>query len=369
MSTPSPIPLDPAFAAETRQPLFYGITFSLLVLSLIVVSLRFFCRAVLIKKVGLDDWLILVGLIFAWVFGIFNHFHISFGIGKHIELFDFNDLIPFFKYWYSYQLLYPIILLPTKLSILAFYKGISPQKHYQIAVWATVALVVVYTISVFFVYVFECPNPSTAWSLTFPTGCMNLSVLYYATASGNILTDIVILILPIPVLLTVQIQKRKRIALVGIFFIGFIAVFASISRIWAIWLFQNSKDNTWESIFILIFSNIEINVAIITASAPPLRPLFKDFFKSSIYGFTSRSRTGDQLWTGRSRTHGGVPLGSLNGYGDNAQVNNVIRGGKDTHKRNESEEDIIAKKPNGIVQTTEISVAVNSQQSSESLPV
>ncbi|KAK6535647.1 hypothetical protein TWF694_002102 [Orbilia ellipsospora] len=363
MSTPTPTPtplVDPAFAAETRQPLFYGITFSLLACSLIVVSLRFYCRAVLIKKIGVDDWLILVGLAFAWIFGIFNHFHVAFGIGKHIAIFDYSRITEFLKYWYAYQVIYPIVLFPTKLSILAFYKGISPQSKYQVAVWITTGLVVAYTVSVFFVYVFECPNPKDAWGPTFPTGCMNLSILYYATASGNILTDIVILVLPIPVLLSVQIQKRKRI-------------FASITRIWAIWLFQNSKDNCWDSIFILIFSNIEINVAIITASAPPLRPLFKDFFKSSIYGRTSYAYNAGSkdLWTGRSRTNPGIQLNSLSGYEDNKRPANisVVRGGRDTHQRNESEEDIIAKNSNGIVHTKEVSITVNNHVSTESLPV
>ncbi|KAK6524445.1 hypothetical protein TWF281_011353 [Arthrobotrys megalospora] len=89
MSTPTPTaaPLDPAYVAESRQPLFYGIVFGLLTCSTIVVSLRFYCRALIIRKIGLDDWLILVGLVFAWIFGIYNHFHVAYGIGKHIDVF------------------------------------------------------------------------------------------------------------------------------------------------------------------------------------------------------------------------------------------------------------------------------------------
>ncbi|KAF3920952.1 hypothetical protein ABW20_dc0106517 [Dactylellina cionopaga] len=370
---PPPPPVDPVYAAETRQPLFYGITFALLICSFAIVSLRFYCRAHLIKKIGLDDWLILAGLILAWVLGILNYFHVSHGTGKHIETITFDALIPTLKHWYVYQLIYPIVLCVIKLSILSFYKGISPQRGYQITIWATVGLVIAYTITIIFVYMFECPKPSMSWAVTFPTGCMSLPALYYSSASVNILTDLIILVLPIPILITLQVQRRKRIALIGIFFIGFIAVLASISRIWALWLYQHTKDVSYDAIFILLFSNIEINLAIITASAPALRPMFKGVFKSSTYGrsYGYGNRSQDKsanAWAGRSRTDGGVPLSSFNEQ-DNSRRQTRIRGGKDGHIRNESEEEIVAKNSNGIVQTREINITVNHQNSTESLPV
>lgn len=59
--------------------------------------------------------------------------------------------------------------------------------------------------------VFECPkDPSRAWAPTFPQGCNDLVVVYYAMASFNILSDIVILLLPLPSLMKLQVNKRKR---------------------------------------------------------------------------------------------------------------------------------------------------------------
>ncbi|KAJ6256483.1 hypothetical protein Dda_8345 [Drechslerella dactyloides] len=366
---PVPPPVDPAYAAETRQPLFYGITFALLICSLAVVSLRFYCRAVLIRRVGLDDWLILVGLVFAWVLGILNYFHVSHGTGRHIETITFDALIPTLKHWYAYQLLYPIVLCIVKLSILSFYKGISRQRGYQITIWLAIGFIMAYTIAIVFVYMFECPNPSMSWAVTFPTGCLDLSTLYYTSASINILTDILILLLPIPVLMTLQIRKGKKLALIGIFFIGSIAVLASISRIWALWLYQNTKDVSYDAIFILLFSNIEINFAIITASAPPLRPLFGGVFKTTTaYGRSDYSggRSNDKMWSGRSRTENGVPLSSIDGDANRRQKRTL--GGKDSHTRNESEEEIVTKNSNTItIQTKDDSV--NRQRSTESLSV
>lgn len=59
---------------------------------------------------------------------------------------------------------------------------------------------------------FECPQePSMAWSPTaFPKQCNNLVPVYYAQAGFNILTDIVILLLPVPSLLKLQVNKSKK---------------------------------------------------------------------------------------------------------------------------------------------------------------
>lgn len=59
---------------------------------------------------------------------------------------------------------------------------------------------------------FECPRePNMAWSPTaFPKQCNNLVPVYYAQAGFNILTDIVILLLPVPSLLKLQVNRSKK---------------------------------------------------------------------------------------------------------------------------------------------------------------
>lgn len=109
---------------------------------------------------------------------------------------------------------------------------------------------------------FECPRkPSMAWSPTaFPKECNNLVPVYYAQAGFNILTDIVILLLPVPSLLKLQVNRSKKsmifvyppnkvevltvtvVALIFIIAIGGIAVVASVVRINALYIFQHSMD-------------------------------------------------------------------------------------------------------------------------------
>ena len=117
------------------------------------------------------------------------------------------------KVWFIYQLMYPISLFFVKLSVLAFYRRLSPNKTYQRAIWITGGIVTLYTIIMVLLNAFECKNPSDAWNpATWPRGCRDLVPIYYGQAGFNIASDIVILVLPIPTLLKLQINKTKRSA-------------------------------------------------------------------------------------------------------------------------------------------------------------
>lgn len=59
--------------------------------------------------------------------------------------------------------------------------------------------------------IFECPKDiSRAWHIEFPTGCNDLASLYYAMAGFNIGSDIAIFILPLPTLMGLHINRKKR---------------------------------------------------------------------------------------------------------------------------------------------------------------
>ncbi|KAL5394522.1 hypothetical protein PMIN06_008037 [Paraphaeosphaeria minitans] len=268
---------------HSRQPMFLAITGVLLLLSTIAVALRFWCRYVHTRYVGLDDWSMLCALVVAIGMGIQNGIHISWGTGRHGADLDFLKILqPTLKHWYAYQIVYPWSLFFVKISILALYHRIFRKNKFRRFVYAVGAFVATYTLVVTFVNAFECPkNPSQAWAPTFPEECNNLVATYFSTASINILTDTVILLMPIRAFWQLQLHPRKRWALIGVFLVGGIAVLASIVRIYALYTYTYTKDVAYDAIFILLLSQIEVNVAIISASAPALRPLFKKTFRNT----------------------------------------------------------------------------------------
>ncbi|KAH8150901.1 uncharacterized protein LAJ45_05083 [Morchella importuna] len=335
-------------------PLLFAVEFPLLALSTVFVAFRFYCRHFIVRNLGPDDWIMLVALLNAWGIGVLNTFQVKYGSGTHMM--DLPSTPGLFvgtlKVWYIYQMLYLITLFFVKMSILAFYRRLSPAQGYHLAIKITAGAVTVFTIAMVFVNAFECPKkPSLAWAPTFPMGCNNLVPVYYAQAGFNILSDIVILLLPLPSLLRLQVNKRKRVALILVFSIGGVAVIASIVRINALYIFQHSTDIPYDGIFILIWSQVEINVAIISASAPSLRPLVK-----SLLGGTTTTSSSNPKSTSYYNRKNRIPLQSFSGPGRDAEIITNVSG-RGAGLGNESEEHIVAK-AGGIVRTTDVTVEV-----------
>ena len=59
--------------------------------------------------------------------------------------------------------------------------------------------------------VFQCPkDPKLAWAATYPKGCNENKVINYVASALNISTDIVIFLLPLPSILSLQLNKKNQ---------------------------------------------------------------------------------------------------------------------------------------------------------------
>jgi hypothetical protein len=132
---------------------------------------------------------------------------------------------------------------------------------------------------------FECPrDPSVTldpriFDPAYASKCIQRPILYYFQAGFNIVSDIAILVLPMPSLLQLRMPTLKRICVITVFSVGFIVPIASALRIWALVVWANSTyDANYKGAYMLFWSQVEINTAIFCASAPSLQPLIKSVF-------------------------------------------------------------------------------------------
>jgi len=122
--------------------------------------------------------------------------------------------------------------------------------------------------------------------------------VYYANAGMNIATDLIIAALPVKAIWALQLPKRQRIALLIILSIGVMYVLlppplysslpnhttsysqphsvclSSALRLKSLIHFLNNiDDSTWSGVGAAYWSSIEVNLAIVCASTPALKPL------------------------------------------------------------------------------------------------
>jgi rhodopsin domain-containing protein len=183
------------------------------------------------------------------------------------------------KLWYIYHIIYTAALAAVKFSILVFYSTVFVTRKTRILIFSTMAFISVYSVVMSLLFAFQCKSPSNAWNLAILESGHCVHVVSYLWPSGalNVATDIFVLSIPIPVLWSLRLNQKKRIALIGIFSVSSVAVIASIIRFYAIARYARASfsDISYYSSFLLIWSQVEINTAIICGSIPSLYPLFK----------------------------------------------------------------------------------------------
>ncbi|KAK5108107.1 hypothetical protein LTR62_008761 [Meristemomyces frigidus] len=97
-----------------------------------------------------------------------------------------------------------------------------------------------------------------------------------AYAIINILTDAIVIALPIPEVLQLKLNTRQKVMLCGVFLLGIFVSLCSVLRIIAVLKDDKGKDTTWDFIPRNIWSFVETNVGIICACLPVLKtPIFR----------------------------------------------------------------------------------------------
>lgn len=113
----------------------------------------------------------------------------------------------------------------AKLSILFFYRRIFRGKVFSAIIWATIMLAVAWGSGYFFTLLFMC-TPTSLYvhqgSSTPGVHCVNRKQVYYSLAMSDFLIDIIILIIPWPFIWKLHMPLRHKIAITGIFLLGFL---------------------------------------------------------------------------------------------------------------------------------------------------
>ena len=119
------------------------------------------------------------------------------------------------------SILYPLLMIFAKASILLLYHRIfRPSNKVIWAIYATLALVIGYNVSVMFAAVWECTPRKKSWDITATGTCIDILGLAIAGGTFNVFTDLVILILPMPMVWNLRLPLRQKIAVTGIFATG-----------------------------------------------------------------------------------------------------------------------------------------------------
>ncbi|CCC07814.1 hypothetical protein SMACR_01380 [Sordaria macrospora] len=258
---------------ESRAHVPITVVTVVLGLASLAVGLRTYARAVVIRQFGMDDYAAITALIFAMGSGIMVASNTIYGAGHHMgdPSIDWSQLPKYFRTFYISIVLYNASLTAIKLTfLLQYYRVLGTRQMRKVVVYALV-FVAMWSISQLLIVIFTCTPIEKFWLAdSVPGKCMPNLPFWYINAAGNIVTDVLIFIIPLPALGSLNLRKNQKLALIGVFCLGFFTCAISIIRIQYLKL---SDDTTWDNVDSSCWSVSELASGIVCSCLPTLRPL------------------------------------------------------------------------------------------------
>ncbi|KAI0537287.1 hypothetical protein GGR58DRAFT_355458 [Xylaria digitata] len=276
MSLPSPeqIAYMMAHASDDLRPNIVAcISISAFHAFLIVVA-RLFARWIHGNSLLIADYLIIFALCLFIPYCVSLGLATESGLGKHSIFVTNARLLQI--YFISSEVIYSVVIVCIKWSILAFYGRIFPHKQFHWALLAVGVFMGAWMFTTVFAIIFQCVPIEYNWNMTIQGGhCIAIGQFALVTSILNVVTDVSILILPLPLVWKLNVTHQKRWALIVLFSLGGGACVVGITRAGWIGKLNSTVDPTWDNVTAVYLSTIEVLAGFLVASLPSYPVLFR----------------------------------------------------------------------------------------------
>ncbi|KAF2681252.1 hypothetical protein K458DRAFT_406607 [Lentithecium fluviatile CBS 122367] len=248
------------------------------IIGTLFVGLRLWTRFFIIRAPGWEDRLLISSWIFAAATAVSIGLQIHFGLGSHSSTLSPYQNEKIAMLIYISIPTYCASLGLTKLAILMQYQRVFTTRRFQIWTWTFIAVIAAYTVATVITGVFLCTPISKFWKPQTEGHCINTFASWFANAIINIITDLMIIILPIPVVRRLKLARKQKTLLIGVFAFGTVVCVISIVRLHSLLVMVRTTDPSYDNAPVASFSVVETWVALICACLPTLRPLLAKWF-------------------------------------------------------------------------------------------
>ena len=108
----------------------------------------------------------------------------------------------------------------SKASVLLLYFRIFVQKRFRQCVQVMLGLVTAWTITFFLTNLFACRPVTALVEPFYGNKCVDTISMWYAGSVSDIILDLLILLMPIPVVWQLHLPTKQKIGVLAMFFLG-----------------------------------------------------------------------------------------------------------------------------------------------------
>lgn len=267
----------------------HAFTWTLEIISLAFVVGRMYSRVKLTRNVWWDDWCVCIALLFDFVISIMWSVYAGRGYARHIEYLNPAQLSDALELNTISRSLCIFSIAVGKISVAFLIERLAGPSKIRKWILRSISISVfvsaMITILLFYV---QCQPARALWDkgmIKEGTGsCWNpipVNTWDLVIASYWAFLDFALAFIPIDMVWKLQMNRQKKFwlsCLLGMGVFAGIAAAVKTSKV-PITVKAADSDITWQTVELLMWNGIEMNVIIIAACIPTLRPVFLILFK------------------------------------------------------------------------------------------
>lgn len=216
----------------------------------------------------------------------------NYGGDRHVWDIPKEYFVPAVKNAWVSQMVYLISTTCVKVSVLLFYRRLvagTYSKRWKYATICAITFTIAYCVAFVFVLIFGCRPTESYWLsydvdylLTHQINCVDAAKANLIAGVLSVFTDLYAVLLPCLMLRHFDAPRRQKIALNIVFSFGLLVVAAGCVRTYYFNGLAYTLDETWLGYDIFVWAILELQLAIICASAPALRVFFRRYLSDPI---------------------------------------------------------------------------------------
>ncbi|KAF4956191.1 hypothetical protein FGADI_4003 [Fusarium gaditjirri] len=277
-----------------RGPTLLIVEVTIMSVAILTLMARLYVRIFKVNKHGLDDWLMLAAMVFG--IGVTVCVILAAQLyGWNIHVWDLkkSQAENGRKVSLAAQTLFLFSSGLAKNSILVSYLRIAPAKSWLRRLTYASLILVTSLIFIFLIVLWTQCNPTSAyWKLDGGDSCRPEGPSVLSQAITTVITDLLVCALPLQTLFHLKLPFSQRMALIVVFSLGLVVVFAASMRAYYThYVTDKTYDVTWQGFHLWIWTAVEANLGVICGSVPALRPLFRNMFRSKSSSYYNKTNS------------------------------------------------------------------------------
>ncbi|KAK3896857.1 hypothetical protein C8A05DRAFT_20261 [Staphylotrichum tortipilum] len=278
----------PGWADEDKRPMILSVAGALIALAFLFVVARIYCRLISIRKLRLDDFIVIFCIVMAIAYFTLTVLSTSYGLGKHMATLspdNFRQALMFMLISFEPGIL--LFATPKFAVVILLFQILHPGPRHTIVLWVVSVAFAIMMVGNLVVNLARCTPAAALWGAAKGVCWDRRVAIDYSIVFSvfSAVFDFYLALYPTIVMCRRMMNWRKKLALSSALGFGYCAAGIGAYKAYALSVPPlNLVDFTYEFATIVLWTTIEGTCVLIGACIPCLYPLAKKIFGERALG-------------------------------------------------------------------------------------